>query len=90
MSSLEGVCDRSDALAKAVLQYLALRASERSFEAGRLRKTFRALADEALAESAAARGKRDKALSAWSPSGPIPLRPRPANDEQPSMPDSKA
>lgn len=68
--------DASDALAKAVLQYLALRDHD-PFGAGRLRKRFRELADAALAANSARRKPVD--LKQWTPSGAIPLRPRPAS-----------
>lgn len=67
MSTLESVCDRTDALAEAALQYLSLRKAERSFEAARVRKRFDQLANDALAESRAARSKRAEALRTAKP-----------------------
>jgi len=90
--SLESACARSDALANAVLKYVALRDAD-PLAAARVRKTFRALADEVLTENAGARANtipHMAKLSLWTPDGPLPLPPRHDNDEPSLMPGSKA
>lgn len=70
-----------DALPLAVLQYLAIR-PDNPLGAARLRdRHFRELAEAQLAKSAAAREKAREHLTAWTPHGAIPLRPRHDNDE---------
>lgn len=91
MSTLEGVCAASDDLAALVKQYLALRKADRLWDAGQVRKKLGAAAEAAEVASLDARATARKAmrsakpLNQWTPSGAIPLPPRPANDSSPSM-----